>query len=124
MPLTARLRDEENERINNILKRLMGMDYVPENGNALIDEILSGIGLDLQALLEFKPENMVEHLQKHHFDWENAEQFADFLIMLSSRLPENGFSLSEKAIAVYEFVQTESKTFSYTIFNKINAAKK
>ena len=124
MPLTFKLRDEENERINNILKRLMGMDYVPENGNAFIDEILSGIGLNLRALLEFKPQNLVKHLQKHHFDWENTEQFADFLIALSSKLPENGFSLSEKAIAVYEFVQTESKTFSYTIFNKIIAAKK
>lgn len=124
MPLTARLRDEENERINNILKRLIAMDYVPENSNSCINELLSGIGLNLQALLEFKPENLAAHLQKQNFDWENAEQFADFLIKLSIRVPDNGFQLTQKAIAVYEFVQTGSKTFSYNIFNKINAAKK
>jgi len=92
--------------------------------NGSIDEVLAGLDLNMQSLLEFKPENLVTHLQKNHFDWENAEQFADFLMALSSRLPEKGFSLSEKAIAVYQFVQTESKTFSFNIFNKINAAQK
>lgn len=124
MPLTARLRDEENERINNILKRLLGMDYVPENGNTFIDEVLAGIGLNLQSLLDMKAADLVAHLERHHFDWENAEKFADFLIGLSAKLPENGFSLTEKAISVYQFVQTGSKTFSLDIFNKINAAKK
>ena len=124
MPLIARLRDEENEPINNILKKLIGMDYVPENGNTFIDAILNGIGLNLQLLLEIKSIDLIAHLQKSNFDWENAEKFADFLIALSTKLPENKFSLSEKAIAVYGFVQTESKTFSFEIVNKINAANK
>lgn len=124
MPLSFKIRDEENERINNLLKKLIGLDYVPENGNGLIDELLAGLDLNMQSLLELKSENLVAHLQKSNFDWENAEQFADFLIALSSRLPEKGFSLSEKAIAVYRFVQTESKTFSFNIVNKINAAQK
>jgi len=124
MPLTARLRDEENERINNILKRVMGLDYVPENGNAAIDEILQDIGFSLQTLLDIQPENLIAQLQKLHFDWENAEQFADFLIELSTRLPENRFSLSEKAAKIYLYLQTESKTFSWTIQNKITQISK
>ena len=124
MPLTARLRDEENERINNILKRLIGMDYVPENGNTFIDEVLSGIGLSLQQLLEMQPENLIAHLEQYRFDWENAEQFADFLTMLSTRLPDNGFSLKEKAVKIYRYIQTGSKTFSWSIQNKITAVSK
>ncbi|HMK05916.1 MAG TPA: hypothetical protein VK476_00190 [Flavobacterium sp.] len=124
MPLTARLRDEENERINNILKRLIGMDYVPENGNEFIDEVLIGLGLNMQSLLDLSSEEMILHLQKFNFDWANAEQFADFLTTLSTKLPENKFALTNKAIAIYSYIQKESKTFSFTIAGKITSAKR
>ncbi len=124
MPLTAGLRDEENERINNILKRLIGMDYVPENGNATMDEILSGLGLNMQTLLNENPREIILHLQKLHFDWTNAEQFADFLTTLSKKLPEAKLTLQEKAIEIYNYIQLESKTFSFEIYNKIEAIKK
>ena len=119
MPLTARLRDDENERINNILKRLMGLDYVPENGNVIIDEILANIGLKLQTLLDFSTNELFLYIKKSNFDWENAEQFADFLIALAAKLPESKFSLAEKASVIYECIQTESKTFSWDIAQKI-----
>ena len=124
MPLTARLRDEENERISNILKRLIGMDYVPENGNEFIDEVLFGLDLNMQSLLDLSPEAMILHLQKFNFDWANAEQFADFLTALSTKLPEDKFALTNKAIAIYSYIQKESKTFSFTIAGKITAAKR
>ncbi|WP_300565387.1 hypothetical protein [Flavobacterium sp.] len=124
MPLTAGLRDEENERINNILKRLIGLDYVPENGNATMDEILSGLGLNMQTLLDENPGEIILHLQKLHFDWTNAEQFADFLTTLSKKLPEAKLRLQEKAIEIYNYIQMESKTFSFEIYNKIEATKK
>ncbi|HLA54690.1 MAG TPA: hypothetical protein VK623_01200 [Flavobacterium sp.] len=123
MPLTAGLRDEENERINNILKRLIGLDYVPEFGTDSIDEILKNLGLDIKSLLELSPENMVSHIQKLHFDWENAERFADFLVSLSAKLSDNQTILKTQAVAIYNYIQTESKTFSFDIFNKIASAK-
>jgi len=123
MPLTARLRDEENERINNILKKLMALDYIPETGNETIDEILAGIELNLQKLLDFSTATMINHLNQGNFDWENAEQFADFLTRLATKLPENKFLLTEKALAVYQYIQTESKTFSWSIQTKINATQ-
>lgn len=123
MPLTFKIRDEENERINNILKKLIGLNYVPKNGMAVIDEVLSGLGLSLQSLLEITPENLLALLQTNNFDWENAVTFADFLVSLAKKLPESQFTLSEKAVAVYQFVQTGSKTFSLEIHQKINAAK-
>lgn len=124
MPLTAGLRDEENERINNILKRLIGLDYIPENGNTVIDAILSEFELNMQTLLDMNPEKTILHLRKFNFDWANAERFGDFLITLSKKLPEAKFTLQEKAIAVYDYIQLESKTFSFEIYTKIEAAKK
>ena len=124
MPLTARLRDEENERINNILKRLMSLDYVPENGDVVIDEVLADIGLKLQTLLDFSTKELIHYLEKSNFDWANAEQFADFLVELSTKLPESKFKLTEKASDVYNYIQTESKTFSMGIYSKIISIQK
>lgn len=124
MPLTARLRDEENERINNLLKKLIGMDYVPEQGNENINALLSEVDLSLPMLLNLKTSDLIMQLQKNNFDWENAEQFADFLILISTRLPENEFSLNEKATVIYQYIQSESKTFSWAIQSKISQISK
>ncbi len=123
MPLTARLRDEENERINNILKRLIGTDYVPDQGNDAINLILKDLGFSLQSLLEMEPSSLVSALERLHFDWANAEQFADFVLSFYQKWPQPEFALRPKAIAIYEYVQNESKTFSLQIAQKIAAAK-
>lgn len=121
MPVTAGLRDEENERINNILKKLIALDYVPENGNDMLNDELKNLAMDVASLSAFTPKEMTAHLQKLHFDWANAEQFADFLVGLSAKT-EN-LKLKENAIAVYNYIQLESKIFSFDIFNKIAALK-
>jgi len=119
MPLTARLRDEENERINNILKRLIGLDYVPETGTYSIDQILAEIGLTFQMLSDSSPDDLVLHLKNLNFDWENAEQFGDFLVSVSNRANENSAHWKQKAIAIYNYIQSESKVFSFQIAQKI-----
>lgn len=123
MPLNKGLRDEESERISNILKKLNELLYVPDFGKDEIEDQLKLIGLNLETLLDFSSEKLVLHLDKFHFDWENAEQFADLLIVFSNKLPENKSNLKEKALAVYNYVQSESKTFSFEIFNKIAFVK-
>lgn len=119
MPLTTRLRDEENERINNILKRLIGLDYVPETGNDSIEVVIGEIGLTFETLFDLSPENLVLHLKKLEFDWENTELFADFLIEISNRSNENQMHWKQKALAVYNYIQSESKVFSFQIATKI-----
>ena len=121
--LTKGLRDEENERINTILKQLISLTYIPENWN--LDELnnqLKHLALTFEVLLNLSSDELIQHLEKFHFDWMNAEQFADFLVLLSDRSEEKA-NLKEKAIAVYEYIQKESKTFSFDIFNKISSAK-
>ncbi|MBC8643485.1 hypothetical protein H9W95_03555 [Flavobacterium lindanitolerans] len=87
--LTKGLRDEENERINNILKQLISLVYVPENWN--LDELekhLNYLALTMEKLLGFSSDDLIAHLEKLHFDWTNAEQFADFIVLLSDRKEE------------------------------------
>lgn len=122
--LTKGLRDEENERINNILKQLISLVYVPENWN--LDELekhLNYLALTMEKLLGFSSDDLIAHLEKLHFDWANAEQFADFIVLLSDRKEEERTQLREKAVVIYEYIQRESKVFSFDIFNKIAKAK-
>jgi len=122
MPLTKGLRDEENERIQSILERLIALDYVPENWMTQIEDPLKGLGLNAEVLLNMSTDELIVHLEKLNFDWNNAEQFADFLVTLSAKSKQA--DLNEKAIAVYNYIQSESKMFSFSIFNKIALAKK
>ena len=123
MPLNKGLRDEESERISNILKKLNELIYVPDFDKDEIEDQLKSIGLNLDTLLNFSSESLVSHLDKFHFDWENAEQFADLLVVFSDKIPENKSNLKEKAVVVYNYIQSESKTFSFEIFNKIASVK-
>jgi len=123
MPLNKGLRDEESERISNILKKLNEFIYVPDFDKEETEDQLKLIGMNLETLLDFSSEDLVSHLDKFHFDWENAERFADWLVILSDKLPENKSNLKEKALAVYHYIQSESKTFSFEIFNKIASVK-
>jgi len=123
--LTKGLRDEENERINNVLKQLISLTYIPENWNLNdLDDHLKYLALKMDDVLKFSSEEIILHLEKLHFDWPNAEIFADFLVQLSTNYEEEKAQLLVKAVAVYEYVQRESKTFSFDIFNKISNAKR
>lgn len=119
MALTKSLRDEENERINNILKRLIGLDYVP--GFSGIDDDLSILGLNSDGLAGMTSEEAIVHVKELQLDWPNAEMFADFLVSFGTGT-KNVVPL-QNAVAVYNYIQDESKMFSFGIFNKIAVAK-
>src|SRR5215217_7995381 len=118
--LNKGLRDQESQRIDNILKRLMSVVFVPKFWNLedlnQIEEQLKDFGLNVERLVEIESNDLIALLDQLHFDWNQKEQFADFLVAFSK---QNPFDFREKAIAVYNYIQTESKTFSFGIFNKI-----
>ncbi len=122
--LNKGLRNQESIRIDNILKMLHSLTFVPKFWNLedllLLENELKDLGMNVESLQEFKEEELIVHLQRLHFDWNHFELFADFLIAFSK---ESQFDFSEKAIAIYDYVQKESKVFSFGIFNKIAAAK-
>ena len=123
MPLNKSLRDEEKERINAILKKLVELLYVPYFGKLEIDEALKSLGLTTEILLSSSGTELIQHLDKLNFDWESLEQFADYLVLLSEKMVSEKSNLIEKAVLIYDYIQIESKVFSFGIFGKIGVAK-
>lgn len=118
--LSKGLRDKESTRIDHCLKQLHSQVLPPLNWNLdrkeALEVELKDFAMDLESLNDFTPEVLMVHLQRLHFDWNQMESFADFLIALSAASP---FSFSKKALDVYRFIQKESKVFSFGIANKI-----
>ena len=123
MPLNKGLRDQESERISNILKKLNELIHVPDFDQNEIEKQLKFLGLNLETLLNLSSEELVLHLEKFHFDWENAERFADLLVDFSEKISDRNSFLNEKALVIYEYIQRESKVFSFGILNKIESVK-
>jgi hypothetical protein len=122
--LNKGLRDQESIRIDNLLKKLMSLVYVPKFWNLedllFLENELKDLGMNIESLTEFTEAELIVHLERLHFEWNHFEIFADFLIAFSK---EKQFDFSQKAIAIYNYIQAESKTFSFGIFNKIAVAR-
>jgi hypothetical protein len=122
--LNKGLRDQETIRIDNILKVLHSLTFVPKFWNLedllLLENGLKDLGMNVESLSDFSEEQLISQLGRLHFDWNHFEIFADFLMALSK---ESQFDFSKKAIAIYDYVQKESKVFSLEIFNKLAVAK-
>ena len=122
--LNKGLRDQESIRIDNVLKKLMSLVYIPKFWNLEdildLENELKDFAMNVESLQEFKEEELIVHLQRLHLDWNQQELFADFLVAFSK---ESQFDFTGKAIAVYEYVQAESKIFSFGILNKIAVLK-
>ena len=122
--LNKGLRDQESIRIDNILKVLHALTFVPKFWNLedllCLENELKDLGMNVESLRDFDEKGLITHLERLHFDWNHFELFADFLLAFSK---ESQFDFQEKAIAIYDYVQQESKIFSFEIFNKLAAAK-
>lgn len=122
--LNKGLRDQESIRIDNVLKKLMSLVYLPKFWNfedlLYFENELKDLAMNVESLNNFEEEELIVHLQRLHLDWNQLELFADFLVAFSK---ENLFDFSQKAIAIYNYIQQESKTFSFGIINKIASAK-
>lgn len=122
--LNKGLRDQESIRIDNILKVLHSLTFIPKFWNLEdllhLENELKDLGMNVESLRDFDEKGLISHLERLHFDWNHFELFADFLIAFSK---ESQFDFTQKAIAIYDYVQKESKVFSFEIFNKTDAAK-
>ena len=122
--LNKGLRDQESIRIDNMLKKLMSLVYVPKFWNLedllYLENELKDLGVNIESLHNLDEKELITHLERLHFDWNQFELFADFLIAFSK---QSQFDFSQKAIAIYNYIQQESKTFSFGISTKIANAK-
>ena len=97
--------------------------YVPDFAKGEIDEELKSLGLTTDILLSLSGTELITHLGKLNFDWESLEQFADYLVLLSDKMVSEKSNLIEKALLIYNYIQSESRVFSFGIFGKIGVAK-
>lgn len=122
--LNKGLRDEESIRIDNVLKTLHALDFVPKpltNEEKLeIENLLKEFGLNIQTLIEYTNQELITLLVRCHLDFNQLEQFGDFLIDFSKT--EN-YNFRDKALAIYQYIQEESKVFSFGINTKIASLK-
>jgi len=122
--LNKGLRDEEAIRIDNVLKTLRSLDFVPQpltdDQKFDVENQLKEFGLNIETLVDYQNEELITLLVRRHLDFNQLEQFADFLMEFSK--VEN-YNFENKALALYQYIQRESNIFSFGINAKIASAK-
>ncbi|WP_456315178.1 hypothetical protein [Pseudomonas shirazensis] len=122
--LNKGLRDNESIRIDNVLKTLRSLDFVPQpltdDTKVNIENQLKELALNIETLISYQNDELIALLCRLHLDFNQLEQFADFL-MDFSRI-EN-FNFEDKALAIYQYIQQESNVFSFGINAKIASLK-
>jgi hypothetical protein len=127
--LSKGIKHEENQKINELVGRLIDLEFVPEyyeteqrsKANGLLFEQL---GFKISELEVWSSEELLVKLKELNFDFSNLEQFGDFLLKTIPFEDEaNESHLATSAVAIFEYIQKESGTFSFSIIQKINQAK-
>lgn len=122
--LNKGLRDQEKIRIDNVLKTLHSLVFVPkwndDDDFSAIDEQLKEFGLSIERTIELSEDELNLLLQRAHLDWEQQELFADILVEMSQK---DHFHFLKKAISIYNYIQQQSKMFSFGINSKLIATK-
>lgn len=115
-------KDETEQRLNSILQKLSGITFVPENwDNAVFWKTLEETGLFKNDVLEKEENLFFKQLIDLQFTWTHMEKLADILVGLDTN-KQNQF-IKKRAKHLYQFIQNESKMFSFEINNKIAALK-
>lgn len=127
--LSKGLRDEENEKMNRLFNEALEMEFVPDlwknqQRKALDHKLQETLNLTLDDIENSEAEELLKKLQELSFSFANYEQFGDLMMEVLPMEPaEDQPKLAKTAVAVYEFAQRESQTFSFGLIQKINEAK-
>lgn len=127
--LTKGLRNEEQEKLNQILHIALQLGFVTElwdlEAKKQMDQILrQTTQLSLPDIATWKEEDLIEQLKALNFNFSNIEQLADLLLKTSEVEPGFKMELSQKSLALYQYVQRNSQTFSFGILQKIENLEK
>ena len=122
--LNKGLRDDEAIRIDNVLKTLRSLYFVPQpltdEEKFDIENHLKEFGLNIETLVDYQDEELITLLVRRHLDFNQLEQFADFLIDFSK---VQNYDFEDNALAIYQYIQRESNVFSFGINTKIASLK-
>ncbi|MCM4155077.1 hypothetical protein [Gramella sp. AN32] len=126
--LSKGIRDEENERINRMITHLLEMKFVSDSWlleqkpkvDATLKEI---IDLEIIEILKTSSEELLDILKSKNFQEDHYESFGDLLLNISDMEPQHQHNLAEKSLAIYQFAQKQSNTFSISLNQKIQETK-
>lgn len=127
--LNKGLKSEVNQKLNELIGKMLEIEFVPdlwerEQRQEIDDKLQVILSFGLQNIESITPESLLEKLKEQQFDFSNFEQFGDLLLKLIPLESEIYKSqLATSAVAIFEYIQKESKTFSFTMIQKINQAK-
>lgn len=111
-------KDEIQQRLNSILEKLSGITFVPENWKEdVFWTTIEEASLSKYDVLELEEHLFFQQLIDLQFPWEQMEKLADILVGLDSKQPNQ--LIKERAKHLYQFIQDESKMFSFEIMNKM-----
>ena len=114
-------KDETEQRLNSILQKLSGITFVPENWNEAVFWTTLEAGLSKSDVLDKEENLFFQQLIDLQFPWEHMEKLADILVGLDPKQPKQ--LIKERGKHLYQFIQNESKMFSFEIMNKIASIK-
>ena len=127
--LSKGLKDEENKQMDKLFNELVEVEFLPDYWEQQqrqdVDKHLKeALGFGLAEVLRLKSEALLLKLKEQHFSAENYEQFGDLLFRISAFEPEEEeIVLICHSIAIYEFVQLQSGTFSLSLNEKLKEAR-
>ena len=126
--LNKNYRDEEKERIDEQLRSIMEMGHIPEeweeirlNLDRKLKEALS-IGLD--EIENLPEEKLMEILANLDLEFSHYEALGDILLgSIELEAEEKQADLAQKTLLIYKTAQEVSRTFSFSLTQKINEAR-
>ncbi len=127
--LSKGLKDEENKQMDKLFNDLTEVEFLPDyweqQQRQEVDERLKdALGFGLAEVLQLKSEELLLKLKEQHFSSENYEQLGDLLFRISAFEPEEEeIIFIRHSIAIYEFVQLQSGTFSFSLNQKLKDAR-
>lgn len=125
--LTKGFKDEEQRKINQVINAGLQLEFIPEDlkSKVHLDELLKQLcGLGLQELIALDEKEQIALLQEKHFNFENIELLGDLLLQSKSLDSTREERVKETVRGLFQFVQRESETYSYSLSSKLEKLSK
>ncbi|MCL6217174.1 hypothetical protein [Zunongwangia pacifica] len=126
--LNKNYRDEEKERIDAQLRSIMEMGHIPEEWEEIrLDfdrKLKEALGIGLNEIENLPEEKVMEILANLDLEFSHYEALGDILLnSIELEAEEKQADIAQKTLSIYKKAQEVSRTFSFSLTQKINEAR-
>ncbi|UAB85341.1 hypothetical protein INR75_04795 [Zunongwangia sp. SCSIO 43204] len=126
--LNKNYRDEEKERIDEQLRSIMEMGHIPEEWEEIrlnLDRKLKeALSIGLNEIENLPEEKLMEILANLDLEFSHYVALGDILLKsIELEAEEKQGDLAQKTLLIYKTAQEVSRTFSFSLTQKINEAR-